>query len=315
MADQVRNIISVNVGTEVPNPQLFIRAGLAANYHQLNQILHSIPNYDPNQCYFYLSIKSSNPEHLRQQIIDFLDVATQTMKEMDPELEQMIGNSKFNVTTNGEQVIISINLLENEFARQYADLVNKFGFDHIKSELKLDAQLTSNEPFNFFLSVKQRQDLNKVKGGFALEVTSTKADKWALKSQFLNWMEEDDGPYEDDEERLMGLLFLMFSAANFKLSSIQDVNLGDALGEDIFLAYMDFLHEILYEFRDVYAEQKEMMDEFPFVQAFFDALEQHGHGVISIGFAYQQLSAHVDAQVNNFKEVYKIISTPNNEDD
>lgn len=284
-----RKIVEVKFGPQVQNPQLGIKLNVIGNSKGLKEHLSTLPNFDPNGAYFFVEIKSSDPSALRNSFDEFLTTGLAMAKEMSEEVGAMAGDSAFHVIVHGDSVVAAINLKENPIAQDTISEIEKLTSNLLAGEVTFTAALLLDKNINEILNLTENQ-MDSVKGQFTFELVSSQADKYAIKKKFI---EKTFPPNARNRDLITKLLFLMFSSVRISVQSESQVSLSEASGKYL-VDGKRMAEEYIAMAKELYAGNKEMVDSFPFVQAFFDAVDQHGSGVLSLGVYHKDVSGEVD---------------------
>ena len=306
MAD-LRKTISVHMGSDVADPKLGLKFQVTANSKHSQSLLTGLKDFSDSQSYFYISINSTNPQELKNGFEEFLNTATQVAREMSPEVDQMVGESAFEVVASGNHVVAAVNLKKNPLTKEYADLVEFTASSTIKNEAYFQLALLFDRSLTQLLELKET-DLDDTKGQFSVELVSNKADKFAIKRKLLELADKFDNTPNNDSDKLAKLFFLMFDSSSFILSSDSKVSFSKATSSQLSTG-REKVSEYLKVGKDMYQGNKEMVDSFPFVQAFFDSVESYGNGQITLGIYHNLVSAEVDLFGTDLGVIYrKIVS-------
>lgn len=302
MAD--RKVVEVKFGPEVHNPQLGLKLKVIGNSKGLKEHLQSLPNFDPNGAYFFVEIKSSSPSELRNAFDEFLTTGLSMAKEMSEEVGQIAGESAFHVIIHGDTVVAALNLKENPLANEQISQIEKFTADVLKGEAVFEASILLDKNINEILNLTETQ-MDTVKGQFAVTLTSSKEDKYAIKKKFID---TTFPPNARSRDKIAKLLFLMFNSVHISVQSESQVSFSAASGR-----YLNDGKKMAEEYiamaKELYSGNKEMVDSFPFVQAFFDAVDQHGAGVVSLGLYHKDVAGEVDLHGRELGVLYhKIVN-------
>jgi len=303
MAD-VRKNVSVHMGGHVADPKLGVQVKLTANSKTSQDSLSKLSKYSAENAYFFITIKSSNPEALKAAFEEFLTTSIDVAKEMSPEVDSIVGTSAFEVVVNGDQVVAAVDLKANPFTSSWAEKVEKASASSIKHEATLNLALLLDKSLNEVIHINEAE-LDNVNGEFTLEVISSKSDKYAVKKQLLTAF-GDKAHLGEQNDKFARLLFLMFDSATFNLSSDSKVSFAQATGSQLTKikqqaeGFINMAHEL-------YSGNKEMIDSFPFIQAFFDAIEQHGNGQVKIGVFHKIVSGEINLFGKDLGQIYKKI--------
>lgn len=303
MAD-VRKSVHIHMGSDVANPKLGLQIKMTANSKATQEALSKVSGYSPENPYFFITIKSTNPEQLKAAFEEFLTTAIGVAKEMSPEVDSMVGDSAFEVVVNGDLVVAAVDLNKNPFTSGWAQKVEKASTTTIKNEANFNLALLLDKSLNEVLNVQQAE-MDNIHGEFTVELTSSKSDKYAVKQQLLQVFGEKahlNGP----SDKFARLMFLMFDSASLTLSSDSKVSFSQATG-----AYLTKAKEKAEKYinlaKEMYTGNKDMIDSFPFVQAFFDAIQEHGNGQVKIGVFHKVVSGEVNLFGQDLGQIYKRI--------
>lgn len=302
---ELRKTVSVQIGTQVPNPKLGLKLQVTANSKHSQELLHTLNGFSDTNCYFYVSIASSNPTQLKADFEEFLTTSVNMAKEMSPEVDQMVGTSVFEVVTSGNNVVAAINLKANAISKNYLELVEATAKSTIQHEAYFQLAILLDRSLNDLLNIQQTE-LDKINGQFSVELVSSKSDKYAIKNKIVELMDEDKSSLKNPEDKLAKLLFLMFDTATFIVKSDSETSLGVAVGSQLGTA-KEQASGYIEMAKVMYSGNKEMVDSFPFIQAFFDAVEQNGDGHITLGVYHKLVSGEVDVFGNDLGHIYKRI--------
>lgn len=301
MAEEVRRVIDIQVGTEVTEPKLGFDLSIIANAVSSKAHLQALPTFNDEGAYFYVAIRSHQPQELRAAFEEFLNTSLSVAKEMSPEVDAMVGATAFDVGVHEDLVIAAVNLKDNDFVRDYAHLAEELTKSTVKGEARIKAGLLVDTSFQDLLTMPEDQ-LSGVKGNFHIIMESRKSDKYAIKQKFM----ETFPPAYNNEDKYGRLLFLMFNGAEFHLNSSEAVKLTDASGNQITKG-RGTINGFLEMGKEMYQGNKEMVDSFPFIQSFFDAVEQYGSGLVRLGAYNKLLAAEADFYGNDLGQIYKRI--------
>lgn len=97
MSDRVRTI-DIQIGQEVPDPKLGVSFKFLANSAAAKENVASVSNFQADGTYFFIKIRSSNPTEMKASFQRFLETAIGVVKEMSPEVDEMLGTSSFDVS-------------------------------------------------------------------------------------------------------------------------------------------------------------------------------------------------------------------------
>jgi hypothetical protein len=152
--------------------------------------------------------------------------------------------------------------------------------------------------------------LEMVKPNIHLNLTSTVADLLKFKNILVRLLGKKD--HKGKEEKLLTIIFLMFHSMSFNLHVQSMEGLADPIADYISLG-QDLIKQLITKIRDEYRnDQKEKLEKFPFkfpfIQNFFDAVEQYGNGRLEVGINADKISAAVHIYGNDLRQIYKQIT-------
>lgn len=301
MADEIRKVIDIELGERVNDPKLGFDFSLIANATASKAHLQVLPSFNDQGCYFFLAIKSHQPQELRNAVEEFLNTSISVAREMSPEVDQIVGASNFEVAVHEDLVIAAVNLKENDFVRDYAHLAEQLTSSTIQGEARIKAGLLVDRSFNDLLTMPEAE-LNQIKANFHIIAQSKKSDKFAIKQKFLEFMPQA----HSKDDKIARLIFLMFTGAEFNLSSKEAVHFTDASGNQITKG-RGTVNGFIEMGKEMYQGNKEMVDSFPFIQAFFDAVEQYGSGFLRLGVYNHLVAGEADFYGNDLGQLYRRI--------
>eukprot|EP01019_Chilodonella_uncinata_P007238 GABU01009242.1.p1 GENE.GABU01009242.1~~GABU01009242.1.p1 ORF type:complete len:244 (+),score=87.55 GABU01009242.1:108-734(+) len=147
-------------------------------------------------------------------------------KEMSEEVGQIAGDSAFHVIIHGDSVVAAINLKENPLANEQISQIEKFTADVLKGEAIFEASILLDKNINEILNLTETQ-MDTVKGQFAVTLTSSKEDKYAIKKKFID---TTFPPQARNRDKIAKLLFLMFNSVHISVQSESQVSFSAASG-------------------------------------------------------------------------------------
>lgn len=313
MADQVRKLVSVHIGNEIEDPKLGIKGVFIGGSETAKGHLMTLPHFNVDGAYAYMEIKSKNPEALKPAVEEFLNTSMATAKEMSPEVSALLGEGTFEVSTAGEYVVAAINLKMSEQANKAIEEFEKISDIKLEHERSFTIGLTANKSIRQLLEAP-KEELADLQGLLAFDIVSSKSDKYLLKQLILDLAAKEDAkrfkmlgiekPEEKPEDKLGKLFILMFHTAQFQFRLEDKEAFGSAVsssletGRQLGNGTVEQLHQM-------YAANKETLDSFPFVQAFFDAVEEHGTGELRLGVFHKVLSGELDVYCHDLGYLYK----------
>jgi len=293
------------LGKEVADPRLGFDLKAAVNSAQASALIHAFPGYSADGFYFYIAIRASQPEPLRAALEEFVNTGLEMAKEMSPEVEGLLGDSKFQVVVAGDNVIVYTNIKENPIAGSFAELVEISTRTTVSNELAFSVGVVVDRSFSEILGMSPAE-LEQLKANFHLNLTSTVGDKYKIKQALIRMIGRKEPTRPDD--KILRLVFLMFHSFSFKLHAQTLDGVGDAVAGPINFG-QSTVNSAIAEGRTFYQGNKEMVDSFPFVQQFFDAVEQYGNGRLEVGIIADKVSAAVQVYGNDLGQVYKQITS------
>lgn len=300
MTDEIRKTVNIQIGTEVAQPKLGLELSVIANSEVSKGHLQVLPKFDNEGTYFFVAVKSTSPQDLKTAIEEFLNTSLSVAKEMSPEIEGILGESQFDVAIHEDYVVAGVNLNNNPMAAQFAAMAHEIAASTLSHEASLKVGLVLDKSLNDLLTLEQDQ-MNHVKGNFHVLLTSSKADKYAIKRKIAELLR-----IEDDGDKLGKILLMMFSTAEFSLTADDKVSFQEATGEYLEMGKAQ-AQGMIEMGKGLYQGNKEMVDSFPFIQAFFDSVEQYGAGQIKVGVYNRIITAECDIYGSDLGQLYRQI--------
>lgn len=98
----------------------------------------------------------------------------------------------------------------------------------------------------------------------------------------------------------------MFNNVHIKLTSDSQVSFSQATS-----GYLETFRQqatsAVSNIHEMYQGNKEMVDSFPFIQEFLDAVEKNGNGQLKIGIASTKVAVDLDLYGNDLGKIYRRI--------
>ena len=120
MSDIIKTV-DIHIGSDAAHPKLGVTLNAVTNSHDAKANLSALKNVKADGVYFLISIQSTHAEELRSAFQTFLETAIGVAKEMSPEIDQVVGDSFFEVVAAGDRVIAAVNIKDNPIAKGFAD--------------------------------------------------------------------------------------------------------------------------------------------------------------------------------------------------
>ena len=120
MSDIIKTV-DIHIGSDAAHPKLGVTLNAVTNSHDAKANLSALKNVKADGVYFLISIQSTQAEELRSAFQTFLETAIGVAKEMSPEIDQVVGDSFFEVVAAGDRVIAAVNIKDNPIAKGFAD--------------------------------------------------------------------------------------------------------------------------------------------------------------------------------------------------
>ena len=292
------------MGKEVADPRLGFDLKASINSPHVSSLVHALPTYTNDGFFFYIAVRASQPEPLRAALEEFVNTGLAIAKEMSPEVGQLLGDSQFHVAISGDHVVVGTNLKENPIASSFAELIELSTKSTISNELTASLGVVVDRSFPEVLAMSAAE-LEQIRANFHLNLTSTIGDKYRIKNALIRMIGRKEPTRPDD--KILRLVFLMFHSFSFKLHSQSLAGVGDAVIGPVNMGQAA-INDGIAQGKAFYQGNKEMVDSFPFVQAFFDAVEQYGNGRLEIGVNANNVSLAIQLFGNDLGQIYKQIT-------
>ena len=313
MADQVRKIVSVHIGNEIDDPKLGIKGVFIGGSETAKAHLMTLPHFNVDGAYAYMEIKSKNPEALKPAVEEFLNTSMATAKEMSPDISAVLGEGTFEVSIADQYVVAAINLKMSEKMKQAIARLEHLSDIKLEHERSFTIGLTANKSIRQLLDAP-KEELADLQGLFALDFVSSKSDKYLLKQLILEMAAKQEAkklkllgiekPEDKPEEKVAKLLILMFHTAQFQFRMDNKEAFGTAVNSSLDSG-REMGNGIVEQLHQMYEGNKETLASFPFVQAFFDAVEEQGTGELRLGLFHKVLAGELDIYCHDLGYLYK----------
>ena len=284
-------------------PKLGLDIKASLNSAEINATIQQAPGYSPEGFYFFISIKSTQPAELRAALEEFVTTGVAIAKEMSPEVEGLLGETPIQVFSTSDSAVIAINLNDNPATVQLADLVKLSTEATVKNEAQFSLGFVADTTFSQLLSSTPQQ-LEGLTANFHLALTSTLGDKYNIKNSLIRLIGRKTPTKSED--KFLRLVFLMFHSFTFKIHSEELTGLGELALAPVTQG-QKFVESLIGEGRSLYQGNKELLESFPFVQAFFDAVDQYGDGRVDFGLTQRIASLQASFYGAELGQIYKRI--------
>lgn len=186
MTHEIRNTVSIQIGTEVAQPKLGLDLSVIANSELSKGHLQALPNINYDGTYFFVAVKSASPEDLKTATEEFLNASLSVDKEINTKVEGIVGTTQFDVAVHEDYVVAGVNLLENAMAAYFVATGQEIAASTLTHEASLKVGLVVDKSLNELLTLEQDQT-NQINGTLHAVLSESKADKYAFKRS-LSWL-------------------------------------------------------------------------------------------------------------------------------
>ena len=293
------------IGEEVADPKLGFDFKCSLNSAHTSALIHSLPDFKDDGFYFFVAVRSDSPQELKSALDEFVNTGLALAKEMSPEVEGLVGDTPIITAVSGNNVVIAVNLKQNTNSVDLVEFAELASTSIIQKELTFSLGVVVSKSFPELL---KDQGLTGSTANFHTNLISTIGDKYSLKSFLIN-LDVDPAPHAPSiEDKWSKLMFLMFHSFSFKIHQKQEWKLDEVLGDQVKVT-QNLVNEFVNQGREQYQQNKELFDSFPFVRAFFDAVEQYGNGRLEVGISHKALSVELQLFGSEFGELYRRITS------
>lgn len=288
--EEVRRVIDVRIGSEVENPKLSFDFSFVMNAFSVKNHLKCLPSFSDESAFFYLALRSDQPNELKVACQEFYEAYLNFAKELKPHIYENLSKMTVDFGIHDGLVLVGFNINDNEKMKGLAELAQGIAKETIAGEAKIKIGFLLNKSIKELLTSTE-EDLESLQGNFHFIMESCKKDKYAVKKALLNLAPQKPDSEKDQFGRL---LFLMFSAAEFHISSPDNFSFKEESTKEMVTKAREKVTANLNKMKANYESKKEKMEKFPFIENLVSALEHFGAGHATVGVYSQGIELEVE---------------------
>lgn len=275
----------------------------------------AFPEFDPKQVYVYLSIRTDQARQLTEEINNFLVNMTMALEEINPELQSVLDFFNIMVSQINSKVYVLFNPQETPIGQGLGEVLLQAFQILTDADPKISLKLMTGSTIkNLVSGVKRGTNPQNSK----ISPNSSNLLRLIFEGMSLNLrVSLNDYTWRDARKGGMLNFGFMDSSKNILpvLNTVKmNLCLNGADNYEIFKGYFDIkdghipdVADLADDIGKVWSQMGEYLDQFPFVEDFFEALRAHAICDTEIGFINEAGRVLLGFRTDGIDDLYDLI--------